>query len=89
MAYLVSYLAGLLSAVFFISFLLKRTIKNEKELSEVIYKVYHKDYMPYLARIEGLIKLFQVDAKPEYLDLAIKQIQDFKNHLQSIIKKHE
>ena len=89
MTYLISYFAGLLSAVFFISFLLKRTIKNEKELSEVIYKVYHKDYMPYIARVEGFIKLFKVDERPEYLDMAIEQIQAFKDHLKGIVKKHE
>lgn len=89
MSHLLAFLSGLLFAIFFISFLLKRTIKNEKELSEIIHKVYHKDYMPYIARIEGFLQLFKVDPNEKYIDLAIEQIQAFKDHLKGVIKKHE
>lgn len=89
MIYVVCYLAGLFSALFFISFLLKKVIRNEKALSEVIYRVYHQDYMPYIARFEGLIKLYLLDPQRQYLDLAIDEIQAFKAHLLDIIKKHE
>lgn len=83
----IAFVAGLTSGFFLVTFLLKRNIQNEKRLNELVYKVYHKDFNPYLARIEGLFNLFKIERDAKYIDMAINEIRLFKNHLKGILKE--
>jgi hypothetical protein len=77
----------MLTSWFFLSFSVKRGLRNERVVQDIIYRIYHRDFMPYLARIEGLINLLEIDQRSAYFEMVRAEIHHFRDHLKKILKE--
>jgi hypothetical protein len=67
----------------------RRYVQNKIALRRIIADLYHKDLLPEVCRMEGLIDLATREHHHRYADLALKEIRTHKQKILDVIKKHE
>jgi hypothetical protein len=71
-------------------YLMRRYIKNKLAIRQLIAEMYHKDLLPEICRIEGLISLTVKDFSDDSIEMmALKEARKHKDKVTSIIKKYE
>ena len=71
-------------------YLMRRYIRNKLAMRQLIAEMYHKDLLPEICRIEGLLSLIVKDFSDDSLELkALKEARIHKEKVTSIIKKYE
>ena len=86
---------GCLFGLFFIVILLRWGIRNLNLLTSIVREIYHVDLLPFICRIEGLLKLALMELHlntlhvQTYLEMGLKEIQKLKQQITAAVKKYE
>lgn len=92
---LIGWLLGLCTCSLVFPWIARRYLKNKRRLRQIISEMYHKDLLPDVCRVEGLLNLelmeFQAnkDLKELYIEMALKTLRRHKQHIVNLIKKYE
>lgn len=91
----IGLLLGLLIPLLAFPWIIRLYMRNKLRLRKLISEMYHKDLLPEICRVEGMLSLYEIENKENqemkdlYISIAKKAILRHKKHVSNLIKEYE
>lgn len=92
---LIGLLLGLSISAAVFPLTIRLYMRNKIRLRKLISEMYHKDLLPEICRVEGMLSLYEIENKENqemkdlYISIAKKAILRHKKHVSDLIKEYE